>query len=84
MLIAVKNSLHQPGLEVVELMAGVAQPGYLDDRCAPQVQSGGARQAKNVEAAGCEVLPNLPRCDLEPSAAKLALGTAFPLVREVS
>ena len=70
LLIAVKNSLHQPRAGSRRAEAWVARPGYLDDRSAPQVQSGVTRQAKKVEAAGCDVLPHLPRRDLEPSTPK--------------
>ncbi len=72
-LVAAKDGLHQPGLEVVQLITGVAQPGHLDDRVGTDVQPAAARKAEEVEAAGGDVLAQLPRCDVEAAIPQLVV-----------
>lgn len=72
-LVAVKDSLQQPGLEVVQLITGVAQPGHLDDRVGTEMQPGAARQTEQVEAAGGDVLAHLSGCDVEAALSQLVV-----------
>ncbi len=73
LLVAVQDSLHQAGLEVFKLIAGVAEAGHLDDGVGAEVQPRAARQAEEVEATGGDVLTQLPRCDVEASISQLVV-----------
>src|SRR3954470_14483811 len=51
----------QSGLELVDLAAGIAQAGELDDGLGTNVKPRALRQAKQIEIAGGDVLPPLAR-----------------------
>lgn len=72
-LVAAEDSLHQPGLEVVELATGIAQPSHLDDRAQTEVQERAPRQAVEIDIPSGDVLPHLPRRDIEAATAEFVM-----------
>jgi len=52
-------------------MAGVAQPGYLDDRLVTEMEPRAARQAEQVDPARRDVLAHQPGGDGEAGLAQL-------------
>src|SRR5262249_41055977 len=62
---------HQTGCQFVELAAGVAQPGHLDDGVGAKMQFRTGRQPQQVDAARRYVLPHQPGPDVKPGVAQL-------------
>ena len=59
--VPVEHRGHQPGLEFVELNAGIAQPGDFDDSIAPEMQPRAGWQREQIDAARRDVLAEVTR-----------------------
>lgn len=76
MLVPADDLLEQALLEAVDLQAGVAQPGHLDDGLIAEPQPCPDGQAQQVDAARGDVLPELTRGDREASRGQLVVEFA--------
>ncbi|GAA2464258.1 hypothetical protein GCM10010405_55770 [Streptomyces macrosporus] len=70
-LVAADDLLRQARPEVLDPEAGVAQSGELHDRLAAEAQQRARGRAEQVDAAGGDVLAELPRPHVEPRPADL-------------
>ncbi len=69
LFVAAEHGGGQSGLVVVQLRAGIAQAGQLDQGAFPQAQAGAGGQAEQVDATGGDVLAHGPRADGEAAGA---------------
>ena len=67
------TALSRPGREGVDLRAGVAQAGELDQGVLPELQERVAREPKQFDAAGEDVLAHLPGGDVKAELAQLGM-----------
>src|SRR5690348_7851298 len=68
--IARQGRRHQPGLQLVELAARVAQAGHLNDRILAQMEPRPGRQPEQIDSLGRDVLAHLPGGDRKPGTAQ--------------
>ena len=75
-LVTVEGRSHQPALDAVQLGAGVAQTGHLDDRAVAETQPGAGRQSEQIDAARCDVLAHLAGHDGKARVPQLVVQFA--------
>ena len=63
---------HEAGLEFVELAAGVAQPGHLDQRPS-ETQTRAGREAEQIDAARRDILAHDAGCQTKPGGFELVV-----------
>lgn len=65
------TGLHQTRMQSVQLHAGVAQSGYLDDGSRSEVQPRPQGKPQQIDAAGGHVFAHLARSHRDPCGSKL-------------
>ncbi len=75
--VAGQHRLQQSGAEPVNLPAGIAQTGYLNDGVGPDPQECSLGQVQEVEAAGGDVFPRSPGRMSKPSCASSSKSSAW-------
>jgi hypothetical protein len=66
-----QNCFQEPGLEVINLEAGVTQTCHLNDRVRSYPQKCSFRQGQEVDAVSCDVLSEVPGLHRETFLLKL-------------
>jgi hypothetical protein len=68
---AVEDGLHEAGLDALELIAGIAEAGDLDDGFVADVEAGTGGECEQIDVAGGDVFADLAGGDV------VAVGAEF-------